>query len=66
MFHGISLDHSLADGVYELVPEQEPEVAKLEANLVLEEDLNQRSEEPKAAPEGKHQSMTLIESLLLH
>ena len=54
----MSLDHSLADGIYELVVDQEQKVAAPEVNLVQGEDLNQCSEEPKVAPEGKHRSMT--------
>ena len=52
------IDYSVADGENEFVADPEPEVAAPEVNLVLTEDLNQRSVEPKAAPEGKHRSMT--------
>ena len=56
----MSLDHLTADGVYELVADQEQDIAAQEVNLMQGEDLNQSSEEPKAtiAPEGKHRSMT--------
>ena len=59
MFLGISLDQLLADGIYELVPDQETEASDLEVYLVLDEDLNQSSVEPKVVLEGKHRSMTL-------
>ena len=51
----LRVDFSLADGVYELVPEQEEQQQAL-TPFELEQDPNQSLEEPKAA-EGKHRSM---------
>ena len=52
------IDYSVEEGEYEFIADPEPEVSAPEVNLVLTEDLNQRSVEPKVAPEGKHRSMT--------
>ena len=55
------VDESLADGVYELVAEQEAAEKELsEIGFGLEQDPNQSSEEPKAA-EGKHRTYALFE-----
>ena len=51
------VDITLADGVYELVAEQEEDHQQPLTQFELEQDPNQSSEEPKAA-EGKHQSMS--------
>ena len=57
------VDSSLADGVYDLVPEQE-EQQQAPAQFEHEQDPSQVSEEPKAA-EGKHRSMVpYFETLL--
>ena len=52
----IRVDNSLADGVYELVAEQE-EHQQAPTQFELDQDPSQVSEEPKAA-EGKHRSMS--------
>ena len=48
------VDNMLADGVYQLVAEQEDH---RQPQFELEQDPNQSSKEPKAA-EGKHRSMS--------
>ena len=52
----IRVDNSLADGVYELVPEQEDQ-QQAPTQFELDQDPCQVSEEPKAV-EGKHRSMS--------
>ena len=55
--HSFCVDDSLADGIYELVAEQEGgDQQPSEIEFEIEQDPNQSSEEPKAA-EGKHRSM---------
>ena len=58
----IHLDSTtLADGIYELVPESESEQREAQVNLTeAAQDPNQSSEEPKAnyAEEGKPRSIT--------
>ena len=54
---------TLADGMYELVPESESEQREAQVNLTeITKDLNQSSEEPKAsfAQEGKPRSMSYL------
>ena len=54
---------TLADGMYELVPESESEQREAQVNLTeATEDPNQVSEEPKAsyAQEGKPRSMSYL------
>ena len=54
---------TLADGMYELVPESESEQCEAQVSLTkITEDLNQSSEEPKAnsAQEGKPRSMSYL------
>ena len=54
---------TLADGIYELVPESESEQREAQVNLIeATEDPNQDSEEPKAsyAQEGKPRSMSRL------
>ena len=59
----IRVDNSLADGVYELVPEQEDQ-QQAPTQFELDQDPSQVSEEPKAV-EGKHRSMSpLLEKFL--
>ena len=54
---------TLADGMYELVPESESEEREAQVNLTeIAEDLNQSSEEPKASStqEVKPRSMSYL------
>ena len=51
----LRVDSSLADGVYDLVPEQE-EHQQAPSQFELDQDPSQASEEPKAV-EGKHRSI---------
>ena len=63
MVRHFRVDLSLADGVYELVPEQD-EQQQAPTQFELDQDPSQVSEEPKAA-EGKHRSMVpYFETLL--
>ena len=58
----LRVDDSLADGVYELVAEQEGgDQQPSEIGFGLEQDPNQSSVEPKAA-EGKHRTCALFEN----
>jgi len=54
---------TLADGMYELVPESESEQREAQVNLTeITEDTHQSSEEPEAnsAQEGKPRSMSYL------
>ena len=51
----LRVDSSLADGVYDLVPEQESQ-QQAPTQFGLDQDPSQASEEPKAV-EGKHRSI---------